>query len=59
MPFDGLCTYAITKELQHKLVGKKIYKVYQPVKDELVLYFSDREKVFCYFAQTLLSLEFT
>ena len=44
MPFDGLCTYAITNELQHKLVGKKIYKVYQPVKDELVLYFSDREK---------------
>ncbi len=44
MPFDGLCTYAITKELQHTLVGKKISKIYQPVKDELVLYFSDREK---------------
>ncbi len=43
MPYDGLSLYHITKELK-KLVGTKIHKVYQPVKDEVILFFSDKDK---------------
>ncbi len=35
MPFDGLTIRALTKELNHKLVGSRIDKIYQPEKDEL------------------------
>ncbi|MBR6802009.1 MAG: NFACT family protein [Eubacteriaceae bacterium] len=43
MPYDGLSLYHITKELK-KLIGTKIHKVYQPVKDEVILFFSDKDK---------------
>lgn len=37
MPFDGIVTRAITKELQEKLVGGRINKIYQPTSTELIL----------------------
>ncbi|MGD6816228.1 Rqc2 family fibronectin-binding protein [Metabacillus sp. 113a] len=37
MSFDGIFTYAITKELQGKLESGRISKIYQPYKNELVL----------------------
>ncbi len=43
MPYDGLTLYHITKELKN-LTGTKIHKVYQPVKDEIILFFSDKDK---------------
>ncbi|MBE6037587.1 MAG: fibronectin/fibrinogen-binding protein [Anaerofustis stercorihominis] len=43
MPYDGLSVYHIAKELK-KLTGTRIHKVYQPVKDELILFFSDKDK---------------
>lgn len=44
MPFDGLTAYAVTQELKTKIIGTKVHKIYQPVKDEIILFFSDREK---------------
>ncbi|MFA0816240.1 MAG: NFACT family protein [Anaerofustis sp.] len=44
MPYDGLCMYAIAAELHTKLIETKIHKIYQPVKDEIVLSFSDKNK---------------
>lgn len=44
MPFDGLCVHAITAELRKKIIGTKLHKIYQPMKDEIVLSFSDKEK---------------
>ena len=44
MPFDGLCVYAIAAELRKKIIGTKLHKIYQPMKDEIVLSFSDKEK---------------
>ncbi|MGF6376196.1 putative ribosome quality control (RQC) complex YloA/Tae2 family protein [Clostridiales Family XIII bacterium PM5-7] len=38
MAFDGIITYAMTKELQDKLIYGKIEKVYQPESDELVFH---------------------
>lgn len=38
MPFDGLVLAAVKKELNEKLVGGRIERVYQPDKDEIVLY---------------------
>ncbi len=43
MPYDGLSLYHITKELK-KLIGTRIHKIYQPVKDEVILFFSDKDK---------------
>lgn len=43
MPYDGLSLYHITKELK-ELTGTKIHKIYQPVKDEVILFFSDKDK---------------
>ncbi|MFC0271234.1 NFACT family protein [Metabacillus herbersteinensis] len=37
MSFDGLFTYAITKELKDTLVGGKIAKIHQPYKYDLIL----------------------
>lgn len=37
MPFDGIVTNAITNELQTKLVGGRINKIYQPTNSELIL----------------------
>lgn len=37
MSFDGLFTYAITKELRDTLVGGKIAKIHQPYKYDLLL----------------------
>jgi predicted ribosome quality control (RQC) complex YloA/Tae2 family protein len=44
MPYDGRSVRAAVNELSERLVGTKVHKIYQPVKDEIVLYFSDREK---------------
>ncbi|WP_100011015.1 Rqc2 family fibronectin-binding protein [Lentibacillus sediminis] len=37
MPFDGIVTRAVTKELADKLVPGKITKIYQPTNTELIL----------------------
>ncbi|KZZ82902.1 Rqc2 family fibronectin-binding protein [Bacillus sp. SJS] len=37
MSFDGIFTYAMTKELQGKLGNGRISKIYQPYKNELIL----------------------
>ncbi|MFD2133067.1 NFACT family protein [Pseudogracilibacillus auburnensis] len=36
MPYDGIVTRAITKELQTSLIGGRINKIYQPTNTELV-----------------------
>ncbi|MGJ9458800.1 Rqc2 family fibronectin-binding protein [Oceanobacillus sp. CF4.6] len=36
MPFDGIVTRAVTKELKDKLISGKINKIYQPTSTELV-----------------------
>ncbi|WP_027408193.1 NFACT family protein [Anoxybacteroides tepidamans] len=38
MSFDGIFTYAMTKELKTALEGGRITKIYQPFQHELVLY---------------------
>jgi len=38
MAFDGIITFAITKELAKRLTGGKIEKVYQPETDELIFH---------------------
>ncbi|MCG9967619.1 NFACT family protein [Pelotomaculum terephthalicicum JT] len=37
MPFDGLVLAAVTKELEEKLVGGRVERIYQPSKDEIIL----------------------
>lgn len=37
MAFDGITVAAITKELQDKLTGGRVYKIAQPEKDALIL----------------------
>jgi predicted ribosome quality control (RQC) complex YloA/Tae2 family protein len=37
MPFDGLVLSAVRKELEEKITGGRIERVYQPAQDELVL----------------------
>ncbi|BAF59983.1 predicted RNA binding protein homologous to eukaryotic snRNP [Pelotomaculum thermopropionicum SI] len=37
MPFDGLVLAAVRKELEHKLTGGRIERIYQPQQEELVL----------------------
>ncbi len=38
MPLDALCLTAVTEELRRTLPGAKIDKIYQPTRDEVVLY---------------------
>lgn len=38
MSFDGIVTGAVTRQLQEKLTGGKIEKIYQPEADEIILY---------------------
>ena len=38
MPFDGFVVGAIAKELNNKLTGGKIEKIYQPARDELLFH---------------------
>lgn len=45
MPFDGLVTRALTDELNNKLKGGRIEKIYQPLRDELFFQIgANREK---------------
>lgn len=44
MPFDGVVTRAITKELQTALTNGRINKIYQPTKTELVLTIRNNRK---------------
>lgn len=44
MPFDGLTLFSVLDECREKLIGHKIQRVYQPTKDDIILYFSDYEK---------------
>jgi predicted ribosome quality control (RQC) complex YloA/Tae2 family protein len=37
MPFDGLVLAAVQNELENKLAGSRIERIYQPYKDELIL----------------------
>lgn len=43
MAFDGIAVHAITKELNNKLAGGKLEKVYQPENDELVFHIHSKE----------------
>lgn len=48
MPFDGSVVNSVVKELSDKLVNGKIDKVYQPEKDELLIYvrsYKDTQKL--------------
>lgn len=38
MAFDGLVLAAVRHELEHKLIGGRINKIYQPEKEEIVLH---------------------
>ena len=38
MPLDALCLTAVAAELRRSLVGGKIDKLYQPARDQLLLY---------------------
>ena len=38
MPLDALCLTAVASELRRKLTGGKIDKIYQPSKDQVLLY---------------------
>ena len=38
MPFDGVVAKAVADELNRNITGGRIYKVYQPEKDTLLLY---------------------
>lgn len=45
MSFDGIVTGAVTRQLQAKLTGGKIEKIYQPEADEIILHIhSGKEK---------------
>ena len=44
MPYDGLTTIKIIQEMNHILRGSKAYKIYQPLKDEIIIYFSNKDK---------------
>ena len=37
MPFDGLVLAAVQNELENKMAGARIERIYQPHKDELIL----------------------
>ncbi len=38
MPFDGIVTSSVVCELNNKLIGGKIEKIYQPEQDEIILH---------------------
>jgi len=38
MPLDALCLTAVAEELRRAVVGEKIDKIYQPTRDEIVLF---------------------
>ena len=42
MAFDGLCIRALKTEFEEKLIGGRIYKIYQPEADELLLVVKNR-----------------
>src|SRR5690625_2249593 len=44
MPFDGIVTRAVTKELQEQLIGGRINKIYQPTKTEVVITVRNQRK---------------
>jgi predicted ribosome quality control (RQC) complex YloA/Tae2 family protein len=44
MPFDGIVTRAVTKELKNELVPGKITKIYQPTSTELIFTIRSRGK---------------
>lgn len=44
MPFDGLTLFSVLNECRNKLIGLKIQRVYQPTKEDIILYFSDYDK---------------
>ena len=50
MAFDGLVTRAMVTELREKLLLGKINKIYQPVKEELVLNVYTRDGNYMLFA---------
>ncbi|HHW02944.1 MAG TPA: fibronectin/fibrinogen-binding protein [Thermoanaerobacterales bacterium] len=39
MPFDGIAMHAVISELKEKVLGSRITKIYQPLKDEVLIYF--------------------
>ncbi|MBN7772107.1 Rqc2 family fibronectin-binding protein [Clostridium aminobutyricum] len=43
MAFDGIAVYAIAQELNNKLAGGKVEKVYQPESEELIFHIHSRE----------------
>lgn len=42
MAFDGIMTNAVALELKQNLIGGKINKIYQPEKDELIIYIRNK-----------------
>jgi predicted ribosome quality control (RQC) complex YloA/Tae2 family protein len=44
MPYDGTTAAAVCRELNTRLAQSKVHKIYQPVKNEVLLYFSDKDK---------------
>ena len=44
MPFDGIAAHAAAREFRESLTGCKISRVYQPAREEIVIYFAGREK---------------
>jgi len=42
MPLDGIFLHFLTNELAQSITGSRVEKVYQPAKDELVLYLRSR-----------------
>ncbi|MFQ7853813.1 MAG: NFACT family protein [Flavonifractor plautii] len=42
MPLDALCLTAVAAELRAAVAGGKIDKLYQPTRDEVVLYVRGR-----------------
>lgn len=46
MSFDGIVTRAVVQELQQKLAGSKIGKIYQPQENELVIHIRSRRETY-------------
>lgn len=44
MPFDGIVTRAVTRELQENLIGGRIDKIYEPTDTELILTIRNNRK---------------
>ncbi|MBR4395397.1 MAG: NFACT family protein [Eubacteriaceae bacterium] len=43
MPFDGIAAHAAAREFRESLTGCKISRVYQPAREEIVIYFAGRK----------------